>query len=96
MRLEHMEELRDRIIKSVIAIGIAFIGGIFLAGPDQQRKVAAGLGRTTLCRGQELAWASSLPAAGTGKGQRRGTPDRSRANPQAPIQLVGLGPASVP
>jgi sec-independent protein translocase protein TatC len=31
--LEHMEELRDRIIKSVLAIGIAFIAGIFLAGP---------------------------------------------------------------
>jgi sec-independent protein translocase protein TatC len=31
--LEHMEELRDRIVKSVIAIGIAFIAGIFLAGP---------------------------------------------------------------
>jgi sec-independent protein translocase protein TatC len=35
--LEHMEELRDRIIKSVIAIGIAFVGGIFLAGPLLQR-----------------------------------------------------------
>jgi sec-independent protein translocase protein TatC len=31
--LEHMEELRDRIIKSVIAIAVAFIGGIFLASP---------------------------------------------------------------
>lgn len=31
--LEHMEELRDRIVKSVIAIGIAFIAGVFLAGP---------------------------------------------------------------
>jgi sec-independent protein translocase protein TatC len=35
--LEHMEELRDRIIKSVIAIGIAFIAGIFLAGPLLKR-----------------------------------------------------------
>jgi sec-independent protein translocase protein TatC len=35
--LEHMEELRDRIIKSVIAIGIAFIAGIFLATPLLQR-----------------------------------------------------------
>jgi len=35
--LEHMEELRDRIIKSVIAIGIAFIAGIFFAGPLLQR-----------------------------------------------------------
>jgi sec-independent protein translocase protein TatC len=35
--LEHMEELRDRIIKSVIAIGIAFVGGIFMAGPLLQR-----------------------------------------------------------
>ncbi len=31
--LEHMEELRDRIVKSVIAIGVAFIAGIFLARP---------------------------------------------------------------
>src|SRR5215212_4418712 len=31
--LEHMEELRDRIVKSVIAIGVAFVAGIFLAGP---------------------------------------------------------------
>jgi sec-independent protein translocase protein TatC len=35
--LEHMEELRDRIVKSVIAIGIAFIAGIFLAGPLLRR-----------------------------------------------------------
>jgi sec-independent protein translocase protein TatC len=35
--LEHMEELRDRIIKSVIAIGVAFIAGIFLAGPLLKR-----------------------------------------------------------
>ncbi len=31
--LEHMIELRDRIVKSVIAVGIAFIAGVFLAGP---------------------------------------------------------------
>jgi sec-independent protein translocase protein TatC len=35
--LEHMEELRDRIIKCVIAIGVAFIAGIFLAGPLLKR-----------------------------------------------------------
>lgn len=35
--LEHMEELRDRIIKSVIAIGIAFVAGIFLANPLLRR-----------------------------------------------------------
>ena len=35
--LEHMEELRDRIIKSVIAIGVAFVAGIFLAGPLLKR-----------------------------------------------------------
>lgn len=35
--LEHMEELRDRIVKSVLAIGIAFIAGIFLAGPMLER-----------------------------------------------------------
>jgi sec-independent protein translocase protein TatC len=35
--LEHMEELRDRIVKSVIAIGVAFIAGIFLAGPLLRR-----------------------------------------------------------
>ncbi|MCC7024756.1 MAG: twin-arginine translocase subunit TatC [Thermomicrobiales bacterium] len=35
--LEHMEELRDRIIKSVIAIGIAFVAAIFLAGPMLKR-----------------------------------------------------------
>jgi len=35
--LEHMEELRDRIVKSVIAIGLAFIAGIFLAGPLLRR-----------------------------------------------------------
>jgi sec-independent protein translocase protein TatC len=31
--LEHMEELRDRIIKCVIAIGLAFIAGLVLVGP---------------------------------------------------------------
>ena len=35
--LEHMEELRDRIVKSVVAIGIAFVAGIFLAGPLLER-----------------------------------------------------------
>ena len=35
--LEHMEELRDRIVKSVLAIGIAFIAGVFLAGPLLKR-----------------------------------------------------------
>jgi sec-independent protein translocase protein TatC len=35
--LEHMEELRDRIVKSVIAIAIAFVAGIFLAGPLLRR-----------------------------------------------------------
>lgn len=35
--LEHMEELRDRIVKSVLAIGVAFIAGIFLAGPLLKR-----------------------------------------------------------
>ncbi len=35
--LEHMEELRDRIVKSVIAIGVAFIAGVFLAGPLLKR-----------------------------------------------------------
>ncbi len=31
--LEHMEELRDRIVKVVISIAIAFIAGFFLADP---------------------------------------------------------------
>ena len=35
--LEHMEELRDRIVKSVIAIGVAFVAGVFLAGPLLKR-----------------------------------------------------------
>jgi sec-independent protein translocase protein TatC len=35
--LEHMEELRDRIVKSVLAVGLAFIAGIFLAGPLLRR-----------------------------------------------------------
>jgi sec-independent protein translocase protein TatC len=35
--LEHMEELRDRIIKSVIAIALAFVAGVFLAGPLLKR-----------------------------------------------------------
>lgn len=39
--LEHMEELRDRIIKSVIAIGVAFIAGVFFAGPMLKRIQAA-------------------------------------------------------
>ena len=30
---EHLEELRSRIVKTCISIGIAFIAGIFLAGP---------------------------------------------------------------
>lgn len=35
--LEHMEELRDRIIKSVLAVAVAFIAGIFFAGPLLRR-----------------------------------------------------------
>ncbi|MCA9879861.1 MAG: twin-arginine translocase subunit TatC, partial [Thermomicrobiales bacterium] len=35
--LEHMEELRDRIVKSVLAVGVAFIAGVFLAGPLLKR-----------------------------------------------------------
>jgi sec-independent protein translocase protein TatC len=35
--LEHMEELRDRIVKCVIAIGIAFVAGVFLAEPLLRR-----------------------------------------------------------
>jgi sec-independent protein translocase protein TatC len=35
--LEHMEELRDRIVKSVIAIGVAFVAGVFLAQPLLRR-----------------------------------------------------------
>lgn len=35
--LEHMEELRDRLVKSVIAIGLAFVAGIFLAPPMLRR-----------------------------------------------------------
>ncbi|MCC6315027.1 MAG: twin-arginine translocase subunit TatC [Thermomicrobiales bacterium] len=31
--LAHMTELRDRIIKMVLAVAVAFIGGIFLSGP---------------------------------------------------------------
>src|SRR3712207_1341693 len=31
--LEHMEELRDRIVRTVIAVASAFVAGIFLAGP---------------------------------------------------------------
>jgi sec-independent protein translocase protein TatC len=31
--LEHMEELRDRIVKSAIAVAIAFVAGIFFARP---------------------------------------------------------------
>jgi len=30
---EHLEELRSRIVKTCISIGIAFIGGVVLAGP---------------------------------------------------------------
>lgn len=35
--IEHLEELRDRIIKSVLAIAVAFIAGVFLAGPLLKR-----------------------------------------------------------
>ena len=35
--LEHMEELRDRIVKTVLAIGVAFVAGVFLAGPLLKR-----------------------------------------------------------
>ena len=35
--LEHVEELRDRIVRSIIAIGVAFIAGIFFAGPLLRR-----------------------------------------------------------
>jgi sec-independent protein translocase protein TatC len=35
--LEHMEELRDRIVKCVIAVGVAFIAGVFLAEPLLRR-----------------------------------------------------------
>ncbi len=37
--LEHMEELRDRIVKTCIAIGVAFIAGFFLADPLLRRMV---------------------------------------------------------
>src|SRR5262245_30419257 len=30
---EHLEELRSRIVKSCLAVGVAFIGGVLLAGP---------------------------------------------------------------
>ncbi|MFT4041090.1 MAG: twin-arginine translocase subunit TatC, partial [Thermomicrobiales bacterium] len=36
--LEHMEELRDRIVKCVIAVGVAFVAGIFLA-PTLLRRI---------------------------------------------------------
>lgn len=40
--MEHMEELRDRIVKSVIAVGVCFIAGVFLAGPLlKQLQIAA-------------------------------------------------------
>ncbi|MCC6313104.1 MAG: twin-arginine translocase subunit TatC [Thermomicrobiales bacterium] len=35
--LEHMTELRDRVIKIVLAVAVAFIGGIFLSAPMLQR-----------------------------------------------------------
>lgn len=35
--LEHMEELRDRIVKIVITVAIAFIAGVFLAEPLLRR-----------------------------------------------------------
>jgi sec-independent protein translocase protein TatC len=35
--LEHMEELRDRIVKTAIAIGVAFIAGFFFARPLLER-----------------------------------------------------------
>ena len=38
---EHLEELRDRIVKSVVAVGIAFIAGIFIARPVLERIVRA-------------------------------------------------------
>ena len=38
---EHLEELRDRIVKSVVAVGIAFVAGIFLAKPVLERIVHA-------------------------------------------------------
>jgi sec-independent protein translocase protein TatC len=36
---EHLEELRDRIVKSVVAVAVAFIAGIFLARPVLDRIV---------------------------------------------------------
>lgn len=46
--LEHMVELRDRVMKSVIAIGVAFIAGLILSGPTlnmirEQANVEGGL-----------------------------------------------------
>lgn len=35
--IEHMEELRDRLVKSVIAVGVAFIAGVVLAEPMLRR-----------------------------------------------------------
>ncbi|MDQ3467655.1 MAG: twin-arginine translocase subunit TatC [Chloroflexota bacterium] len=35
--LEHMEELRDRIVKIVVSIAVAFIAGFFLADPLLQK-----------------------------------------------------------
>ena len=30
---EHLEELRDRIVKTCIAVGVAFVAGVILAKP---------------------------------------------------------------
>jgi sec-independent protein translocase protein TatC len=38
---EHLEELRDRIVKSVVAVAVAFVAGIFLARPVLERIVKA-------------------------------------------------------
>lgn len=38
---EHLEELRDRIVKAVVAIGVAFIAGVFIAKPILEEIVRA-------------------------------------------------------
>jgi hypothetical protein len=56
---------------------------------------AAGLGGTAVRRGQGLARAAPLPAAGAGEGQRGGIADRGRAEPEAAAEPRGLGPPPV-
>ena len=57
---------------------------------------AASLGGTPVCGSETVAWAESLPLAGTSESQHGGAADRGRPESEAVTELVGMGTAPIP